>query len=1101
MAGLSITLLGGLTVKLHGRALTTFKSRKTEALLVYLACGVRPCSRDELAAFLWDDSDPAQAQANLRKTLSELRQYLDEFLLVDRQTIALNPTDVWLDVAEFEALTGPKADRSQSPVSFERAIELYKGDFLAGFFLRDSYAFDEWAALARERLRLTAVTTLETLATHYLHHRHYARGILHATQLLAMDPLHEASHRLLMRLLARSGQRSAALAQYASCQQILEAELGVAPQRETTAVYQRIRHAPTQPSHFPTHFTPFIGRQHELVQISQQLDQPGCRLLTLLGLGGVGKTRLALQAAADLTSDYEHGVYFLSLAGTQPDFFITTVNSLLGVPATSQPARQQLLEFLLPKQCLLVLDNFEHLLAHTAVLHDILRAAAHVQLLVTSRERLNLPQETVLELPGLAWPNGDVRPDEALVYDAVQLFVKQAQRVYPDFNLSQENVAGVIHICRLVEGLPLGIELAAAASHAFSPTQIAAQIQQNLDFLSSRARDLPPRHRSIRAMFHHSWQMLSPGEQQVFSQLSVCRNGFDAAAARAITAEGTAVLHALLGKSLLRQPTADRYDMHELARQFAAESLQQAGLETETRQRHGAHFCAYVRAQEVALNGVDVRHGLAQLAAELENIHAAWEWAVTQGEAELLATAVTGLSLYYLYQGPFAVGVLLMQQAIDALAEQVAPIARLKLHLALSSLQNRLGSYDDALAAAHNALSHATAQTDPADLVAVHLQIGLAHWHKSEHQTAHDHLVDTLALAQRYSLTQLEAEIHTSLGLVHYYLGDFAAAAACYDAALPLHRQSGNRPGEGRTLHNIAIIHHHQDDIAQAIAHYQQGLTISQEVQDQQRIASGYLAVGNLYLMQGEYDQALKHLERAVSIRHHMGDRQWEWEQIYLAAAQHQMGDLATAAQTYRQTIMAMQAQAAPRKEGWALAGLALLQLHQGEAATAVQNSDRALVLALPHDPYIEGAALTAKGQGLLALGRLDEATAVYERLLALRRQWGEGTRTNDALAGLAAVACRQGDVRTALHHVEPILEFLKHNELDTAEDPAFIYRTCVHILQAAGDGRAHQVLEQAREFLHGRAASLHDPDDRQRFLTAVAAHRALSGDEVRGVG
>ncbi len=502
-AAIKIELFGGLTVKLHGRPLTDFKSRKTEALLVYLACRARPCTRDELATFLWDDSDPAQAQANLRKTLSELRQHLDEYLFIDRQTIVLNPSSYWLDVAEFQALIGDKADQFQPAgnldiAHFERAMELYKGDFLAGFFLRESYTFEEWAAIKREQLRLTAVTALETLVTHHLHHRQYTRGIQHASHLLAMDPLHETSHRLLMRLLARSGQRSAALAQYASCRQILEAELGVLPQPETTAVYQCIRHAPTQPIHFPGHLTPFIGRQTELAKMSQLLARPDTRLLTLWSGGGMGKTRLALQAIADLTSDYEHGVFFLALAGTGPPLFLETLSQMVGLSGTGQPTRQQLLDFLRPRQCLLVLDSFEHLRQHTAVLTDILRVAPHVQLLLTTRERLGISSEIMFPLQGLSWPGKERSPEQALTYDAVQLFVRYAQRVHANFTLNKENVAAVIHICQLVEGSPLGIELAAAASRAFSPAQIASQIQQNPDFLHSRTRDLPVRHRSLR---------------------------------------------------------------------------------------------------------------------------------------------------------------------------------------------------------------------------------------------------------------------------------------------------------------------------------------------------------------------------------------------------------------------------------------------------------------------------------------------------------------------------------------------------------------------------------------------------------------------------
>ncbi len=497
-AAITIELLGGLTVQLYGRPLTIFKSRKTEALLVYLACGARPYARDELAAFLWDDSDPTQAQANLRKTLSELRQHLGEFLLIDRHTIALKPNSYVLDVAEFQALIGAKAGHSSRAgyvdvAHFERAMALYKGDFLAGFFLRESYTFEEWAAIKREQLRLTAVTALETLVTHHLHHRQYARGIQYANHLLAMDPLHEASHRLLMRLLARSGQRSAALAHYTRCEQILAAELAVQPQPETTAVYQRIRHAPTAPTHLPAYFTPFIGRQTELAKMSQLLDYPETRLLTLWGAAGMGKSRLALQAVTDLASDYEHGVFFLALARTEPHHFLETLGQLVGLLGTGQPTRQQLLDFLHPRQCLLVLDGFEHLRQPTAVLTDILRTAPQVQLVVTSRERLGISAESILPLSGLCLPDMEVpvSPSDALTHDAVQLFVQQAQRAHPHFALTKENVADVIHICQLVEGSPLGIELAAAASRAFSPAQIASQIQQNPDFLHTRTRDLP----------------------------------------------------------------------------------------------------------------------------------------------------------------------------------------------------------------------------------------------------------------------------------------------------------------------------------------------------------------------------------------------------------------------------------------------------------------------------------------------------------------------------------------------------------------------------------------------------------------------------------
>lgn len=1095
MPFLKIHLLGGLNLYLDGRPLTGFKSRKAEALIAYLACQPRPFPRQALAAFFWQESEPAQAAANLRKLLTDIRRHLADFLLVDRSTVAFNTaSDYWLDVQAF--LAGVESV-SATPSTETTAADLYQGDFLAGFYLRDSHAFDEWAALERERLHLTAVSVLEALATGCLHQRRYARGVSYATRLLAIDPLHEEAHRLLMRLLARDGRRSAALAQFADCQRTLARELGVTPQPETTAVATRIRRALPQPVHFPTHFTPFVGREQELAQISRLLDDDNTRLLTLQGLGGVGKTRLALQVAADLITDFEHGVYFLGLAGIRPEFLLSTLNSLLRVPAANKPPRQQLLDFLRPKHCLLVLDNLEDALPEKQLLADMLQAAPQVQLLSTSRERLDLPQEQIVLVKGLDFPATAVSLSEALTYDAVQLFLKQAQRARPHFALTPDNLKAVLRLCRLLEGLPLGLDLAAAATRAFSPAQVATQIQQDLDFLSSRARDVPARHRSLRAVFDQSWRLLTPAEKESFSQLTVFCQGFTAQAARAVAGLTSATLQTLLDKSLLRQVTSHRYEMHELVRQFAAAQLAAAGQDEATRQRHADYFCRYVQAQETSLAGQNVRAGLEALGQELENIHAAWQWSAAHRRLEALAGAAPGLARYYLYQGPFQEGIILLQQAVAHLAPPGPPPepaipALIQLHLGVSHLQNRLGSPDEAVAAAKSALSLAANKLDPADEVAANLQIGLAAWHKSEHRAAQAQLARTLGLAQTHGLKRLQGDIQTSLGIVNYFLGDFDTAVACYEAALALHRECSNRPGEGRTLHNLGIIFHHRDDIPRAEAHYRQGLDIAQEVNDQQRVAAGYLALSNLYVAQGDFDRAQAQVAQALAIRHHMGDRQGEWDQIYRAHILQQIGDFAAARQAFEATAAAMQTQADTRKEAWALAGLALLHFQTGAWATAVAHCDRAWHLAQTQDPYLEGAILTTRGHCLVALNRLPEAEAAYRRLFSLRQGWGEQNRACEALVGLAHVAWQHGRAAEAATMLEPVLAYLAQKPPGGLEDPGHFWWTGYQILHAAGDGRAPDFLQQAQRFLQTRAQSLADPAARRRYLYGIPPHRAL---------
>ena len=321
---LRISTFGGLLIQRGGELVTGLASRKAEALLVYLACTGRPHARESLATLLWDDRSQSRALGNLSVLLTSLRKHLAPYVTITRQTVAFNSdSDYWLDAAELERrlLAWREWKMEEIPASrasvsgLEEAAALYLGDFLTGFHIRDSRDFEEWALIERERLQRQVFEALEELVIFYLYSRNYKKGVERARRLLELDPLREGTHRRLMLLLARRGQRSAALVQYEACKRILAEDLGVEPARETRDLYMRIRPAARGPRHnLPPQTTPFVGRAAELTQIGARLANPDCRLLTIVGPGGIGKTRLAIQAAEGWVDDFLNGVCFVTLA-------------------------------------------------------------------------------------------------------------------------------------------------------------------------------------------------------------------------------------------------------------------------------------------------------------------------------------------------------------------------------------------------------------------------------------------------------------------------------------------------------------------------------------------------------------------------------------------------------------------------------------------------------------------------------------------------------------------------------------------------------------------------------------------------------------------
>jgi predicted ATPase/DNA-binding SARP family transcriptional activator len=712
MSTLILSLLGPFAASLVGRALTKFRTNKVQALLIYLAVENKQAHRrDFLMELLWPGLPQPSAQVNLRQTIHRLNQAIPALvakepgstihdtetvplLLSDRQSVQINPDGAYdLDVTVFTDLLKGKP----TPEKLTQAVALYRGDFLSDFYLPDSSTFEEWAAAWRANLRRKVLEALDRLTTIHTQQGTYAEAAAYARRQLEIDNLRESAHRQLMGALAYSGQRNEALAQYELCSRLLRDELGVELAPATNDLCEQIRQNQFGPPvlirseipvtvsvgealpaehkgliarNLPAESTPLVGRETELERLNQLLAGPDERLITIVGIGGMGKTRLALEVAEQQVTRqqsnnaFSDGVCFVPLAPLgQADHILSALAQAINFqlqPGDRRTPEQQVLDFLKRKRLLLVFDNFEHILDGANLITDILQAAPHVKVLATSREPLRLYEEQVFPLEGLAFSDEMAAEEDA----AVQLFLQRSRRVRPDFALQEADIPHLTTICRQVGGMPLALELTAAWIDTLSLTDIAEELRQSLDLLETAWRNVPGRHRSMRAVFEVSWRQLRDEEQHIFSHLSVFRGGFTRPAARQVCGPELSqpalrrILAALVGKSFLRyDPTPDRYDLHELLRQFGVEKLAQA-LEVEriVRDRHSAYFCALLHRHTENWHTAQQLETLAAVTREADNMQPAWRWALAQGEWQRLVQAIDSWGWYHNWQGRYADG-------------------------------------------------------------------------------------------------------------------------------------------------------------------------------------------------------------------------------------------------------------------------------------------------------------------------------------------------------------------------------------------------------------------------------------------------------------
>jgi predicted ATPase/DNA-binding SARP family transcriptional activator len=1021
---LQIRCLGGLSTNLGARPLSGFHSSKAQALLCYLAVTRRAHSRSALAGLFWPDLPETNARANLRKVLSNLRTLVGPYLTISRHGVSINlQAALWLDVAIFEEATA----RVASPEQLNAAVSLYQGDFLVGFDLNGAPVFEQWSLSQRARLRELAVQALKRLHAHHVASQDFVTAIRHLGQLLMIEPWREEAHRQLIRLLAQTGQRSAALRQFETCRQLLRDELGVEPSGATQALYDEIAndqldqttpttssleldlYAPTasHPSQsLPAQTSAFVGRDQELSVLRGLIADPEVRLITVVGPGGIGKTRLAVAAVAEQLGSgaerptFPHGVFFVSLTRLEsPDLLVPAIAEVLGLHfAGGSDPQEQLLRFLRHRRLLLVLDNIEHLLGGATLVDEILRAAPGTVLLVTSRTRLNRQAEHLFPLNGLTYPaadavTGDSVPADIAAYGALQLFDQCGRRRKPDFALTAANLPAILDICHLVDGMPLGIVLAAAWLDTLAPDEIAREIRHDLDFLSVDMPDLPRRQRSLRAAFDRSWRLLSKREQEIVLQLSLFRGGFTHDAARTVAQAELRDLQALVAKSLLARTAAGRYEIHELLRQFAAERLASSPQkEASVSERHCRYYGALLEQHTTSWTSSRQLQALAEITRESDNAQLAWNWAVKHRDWLLLHSALDSWCSYYAWRGRYRDAERLCQDLIRAIKEEGSTNsdAALSLQLFAKALYWQ-GRFSFSRNAALRCLQEAMAVLQGEALqqqdmrlqeAVVHLRMGRTLYSVDRNQ-ARQHLHKSLALFQELKLDWGTAQTLSDVGHLDFATGNYPSALAKSRTALAMHEARGDRRAQMHEVTSLAWVQQHLGNLRDAELLRRQAVDLCEQLSDRSSLAGYCAELAYNLAWQGKFEEAHRWAEKglAICLEDGRGDSEgfvrllYAWPVLFSGDYEQARRELTCSLSRVRETNRY-------GVEGtvcWALACLALVEGAYGDAQELLEESLQ--LYSQVGDQYV-GLALS--GLGYLACLENDLPRAKRQLAAAL---------------------------------------------------------------------------------------------------------------------
>jgi len=1036
-AALTIRLFGPMQVLVHGQPLPALRSRKVLWLLALLTLRQnRPVEREWLAATLWPDLDQPQAYANLRPLLTELRKALgseaERLQSPNRHTLVLELMGADVDVHTFDA-----AIDNQNLQELASAAALYHGPLLEG--CNEDWVFQE--RVVREQNCLQALQFLGDAA---LSGGDNSVAISYYRRAVSLDPWREEARRGWMEALSKSGDTNAAMGVYREFVEVLRADPKAIPDEKTSALYQRLRSdmhqrtsthtavpveadlAPSVRGYLPHALTDLVGREDERMEVAVQVRRS--RLVTLTGVGGIGKTRLAREVANDVVGEYPDGVWLVALeALSESRLVIPQVAAALGLrEERERTPLQSVAEHLRAKRLLLVLDNCEHLLEASAHLIDhLLRECAQVRILATSREALGITGESVWMVPVLAVPDPKRLPQghSALIrvlmgYESVQLFVERAQAAQRSFDLTPGNTRLVAQVCRQLEGIPLAIELAAARVRAMTVEQIAARLDDHLGLLTVGSRTAQARQQTLRATLDWSYNLLTEPERSLLRRLSVFAGGCTLEAAEQVCAGESIekkhmqhLLISLVDKSLIlfeeRGALEGRYRLLEMVRQYAAEGLQAHGEAEPVKNRHRDCFLSLAEEAEPHLKGAEQANRLQRLETEHDNLRAALVHCETEALGAQKGLQLTGaLHRFWDMRGDYHEGRAYLGRALKRAGAQEATAARAKTLNAAGALAHLQGDYEVAGALNEEAQGIQRELGDRTGLAVSLNNLGDLAYGKSDFNAARTLHEESLAISRELEDRAGIALSLFGLGRVAFGQADYNAAGALFEESLIIRRELGDRVAFALSLYSLASVAYSQGDHTTGRTLFEKSLAIRRELGDKGGIGLSLFGLGRMALDRADNDAARTLFGESLTIRRELGDK------VGIAFSLYYLGRVA-------------------RSDGDYDAARSVLQ---ESVALFRETGNRYLIHAIGLQGHVERET-----------GNYHRAGVFYHETLRLRLERGDLLATAQSLEDFAVLAGREGKYERAvllLGAVETVCAPLGHT-LSVAV-PAEYERTAV---------------------------------------------------------